>query len=163
MIAGSLLLALAVSGGLGHGRDAGWLPVCSNRLVNEVVKRAGCTVGDGRCWVRGGGSCSDWIQKRIRAERAAEGVPLDRIDPAEVRQGDVALFASRVHYAYVEHVVKDGNGRPVAVDVSEYNFGKCWVDREAMITDQYGIVSRRRAIALSSVDGGFLRPRTSAR
>ncbi len=81
-----------------------------------------------------------------------------RVRPEDVRKGDVAQFNSRVHYAYVESVVKDKNGKPVAVNISEYNYGTCWVDRETIVTDQYRKVNRRFGIPLSDVDGGFWRP-----
>lgn len=132
------------------------LPVCSNRIISEVTKRAGCTVGDSRCWLTKGGMCTDYIQRMV-----GHGKPVrlnNRISPEDVRKGDVAQFNSRAHYAYVESVVKDNNGKPVAVNVSEYNYGGCWVDRATMVTDKYKKVSRRNGIPISKVDGCFLRP-----
>lgn len=134
------------------------LPVCSNRVISEVTKRAGCTIGDSRCWLTKGGMCTDYIQKM--AGQPGKAVQLtNRIKPEDVRKGDVAQFLARAHYAYVEGVVKDKNGKPVAVNVSEYNYGDCWVDQATMVTDKYKKVNRRFGIPLSSVDGGFLRPR----
>ncbi len=132
------------------------LPVCSNHLINEVTRRVGCTVGDANCWLTKGGMCTDYIQKKIA--KSGKQIRLDVIRPEEVRKGDVAQFISRAHYAYVENVIKDKNGNPVAVDVSEYNFGTCWVDQSTMVTDLYMKVNKRVHIPLSQVDGGFLRP-----
>ncbi|TAL26144.1 MAG: hypothetical protein EPN94_03785 [Nitrospirae bacterium] len=81
-----------------------------------------------------------------------------KINPEDVKKGDVAFFISRIHYAYVESVVKDKNGKPVAVNVSEYNYGDCWVDQSTMVTDKYKKINKRFGIPLSDVDGGFLRP-----
>jgi hypothetical protein len=156
-----VILALAVSGASGHELNAGALPVCSNRVINDVVKRTGCTVGDARCWARKRGFCSAYIEQRLGV--AAKTAGLQPIRPEEVRAGDVAVFEARAHVAYVEQVVRDGSGRPIAVDVSEYNFGTCWVDQEVMVTDRYQVVNRRSGIALRDVDGGFLRPRPAAR
>ncbi len=158
MISLVVLMILTVSAGRGHELNAGTLPVCSNRVINDVVRRAGCTVGDMRCWTRGGGFCIDYVEKRLGTRRPAKTMQLTSVKPEEVEKGDVAVFASRAHYAYVEEVVKDRDGRPVAVNLSEYNYGDCWVDTEGMITDKYGVVNRRRGVALRAVDGGFLRP-----
>jgi hypothetical protein len=83
---------------------------------------------------------------------------LQPITPENVRKGDVAQFLSRAHYSLVESVNKDKSGKPVAVNVSEYNYGSCWVDQDLMVTDKYKIVNKRVGIPLQSVDGGFLRP-----
>ncbi len=160
MIPWPVALALAASAAGGHARNAGKLPVCANRVINQVVKRAGCTVGDTRCWIRSAGFCTDYVEKRLGKARAGQAT---RIGPAEVEKGDVAVFASRAHMAVVEAVVKDGRGRPVAVDLSEYNYGTCWVDGDALVTERYGVVSGRRGVALHDVDGGFLRPSPGAR
>jgi hypothetical protein len=123
-------------------------------VINQVVKRAGCTLGDARCWYRSGGFCNDWVERRLGKGRAAKATP---IDLAAVRKGDVAVFASRAHFAYVERVVRDAGGKPVAVDLSEYNFGACWVDAESMVTEKYKLVNRRSNVPVRDVDGGFLR------
>jgi hypothetical protein len=83
---------------------------------------------------------------------------LQPITPENVRKGDVAQFLSRAHYSFVESVIKDKFGKPVAVNVSEYNYGSCWVDQDLMVTDKYKIVNKRAGIPLQSVDGGFWRP-----
>lgn len=158
-----LVLVVLAAGPSGHELDAGRLPVCSNRLVGSVVRRTGCTVGDGRCWIRSGGFCTHHVERRLGASGPLDGMRLERVGPEDVRAGDIAVFSSRAHYAYVEAVVKDERGRPIAVDVSEYNFGTCWVDKEFMVTDRYKLLHRRAGIALRDVDGGFLRARRGAR
>lgn len=157
------LLALAVAASDGHEFNAGNLPVCSNRVINGVVKHAGCTVGDERCWYRSGGFCTDYVEKKIVGERPQTKLRLESIRPEEVAKGDVAVFASRAHYAYVEGVVMDRRGRPVAVDLTEFNYGTCWVDKDSMVTERYKVVNRRPGVALGDVDGGFLRARPAAR
>lgn len=159
MTASALALAIAALAAGGHEANAGNLPVCANRVINQVVKRVGCTLGDARCWARSAGFCNDWVERRLGKERTSKAKP---IEAGAVQRGDVAVFASRAHYAYVERVVRDAGGRPVAVDLSEYNFGTCWVDAESMVTEKYKVVNRRRGVPLSEVDGGFLRPGVAA-
>ena len=136
------------------------LPVCSNRIINEVTRRVGCTIGDSNCWLSKGGFCTDYIQKMTWPGQPGKEVQLNKkIRPEEVKKGDVALFSSIPHYSYVESVVKDKSEKPVAVNVSEYNYGDCWVYEDMMVTDKYKKVNKRPGIPLSSVDGGFWRPR----
>ncbi len=133
------------------------LPACSNRVINEVAKRVGCAVGDSKCWLSKGGMCTDYIQKM--AGQPGKELRLNKkVGPEDVKKGDVAQFNARAHYAYVEGVVKDKNGKTVAVNVSEYNYGACWVDQATMVTDMYKKVNKRSGIPLSDVDGGFWRP-----
>lgn len=113
--------------------------------------------------MRSRGFCTDHVEERARPKRSAKPGQMTRIRPEEVAKGDVAEFASRAHYAYVEGVVRGEDGRPVAVNLSEANYGTCWVDAESMVTEKYGVVSRRTRVALGEVDGGFLRPRPVAR
>lgn len=132
------------------------LPVCSNRVINEVTTRVGCTVGDANCWLTSGGFCTDYVEKMARR---GQKVQLKPINAGDVRKGDIARFASRAHYSYVEKVVKGKNGKPVAVNLSEYNFGTCWVDEQSMVTEKYKVVNKRQGVPIGNVDGGFLRPR----
>ncbi|HEY6872937.1 MAG TPA: hypothetical protein VI298_09455 [Geobacteraceae bacterium] len=134
------------------------LPFCSNHVINEVVARTGCTVGDTGCWVSGGGFCTDYVEKMTRRGKNGQPPKLRPIPASQVRKGDVAQFNARAHMAYVERVVRDGNGQPVAVDLSEYNYGKCLVDDQALVTDTYKIRTTRSGVPVKSVDGGFLRP-----
>ena len=151
------LATLALAGGA--LARAGDLSLCSNRTIREVVRRAGCTLADDRCWRTAGGFCTDWVERRIRARRpAGDRVRLASVAPSDVATGDVAVFLDPAHYAWVERVRRDAKGRPVAVDLSEYNRGRCWVEKDLMVTDRFKALDRRPAVPLSSVDGGFLRP-----
>ena len=163
MTAWLALAALAAGQAGGHALDASGLPVCGNRVIREVVQRTGCTLGDTRCWFRIGGFCTDYVERRLGADRPGAAPPLDPVRAEDVQPGDVALFAARAHTAFVEAVRRDAAGRAVAVDVSEYNFGTCWVDREIMVTDQFKLVNRRSGVPLTAVDGGVLRRRAGAR
>jgi hypothetical protein len=158
-----VLAAVAALAAGGHALGPASLPVCRNRTLAAVVERVGCTVGDARCWMRSKGFCTDWIEARLRADQPGKALRVEPVAAAEVRAGDVAVFSARVHYAYVERVIAGPDGRPVAVDLSEYNLGTCWVDRDVMVTDQYRTVSRRAAVAVAAIDGGFLRARPVAR
>jgi len=134
------------------------LPICSNRVINEVTTRVGCTVGDSKCWLSSGGFCTDYVEKKSRRGQTGKPIQLRKISSEDVKKGDVAQFVSRAHYAYVESVVKDKSGKPVAVDLSEYNYGVCMVDEQSMVTDKYKVINKRLGLPLSKVDGGFLRP-----
>jgi hypothetical protein len=133
------------------------LPICSNRTINEVTKRIGCTVGDSKCWLSKGGFCTDYVQKKTNPGRSGKGYTWMPVQPGDVKKGDIAVFNSLPHYAFVESVVRDKQGKPVAVDVSEYNFGTCLVDEQIMVTDKYKKVNMRSGIPLNVVDGGFIR------
>jgi hypothetical protein len=162
MIAPALLLALTAAAASGHGDDAGKLPVCGNRVIGAVVKRVGCTLGDARCWLRSGGFCTDHVEQRLVRGRARGTMQLNPVRREEVRPGDVAQFSARAHYAYVEAVIRDGRGKPLAVELSEFNFGTCWVDKDILVTDQYKVLNRR-SVSLADVDGGFLRARPAGK
>jgi len=160
MAAAAVALALAAPGA--GAADAGKLPFCGNRTVQRVVKRVGCTVGDTRCWYRANGFCTNHVDERLAAKGRSGAAGLVPVPSRLVEAGDVAAFASRAHYAFVERVLRDAAGAPVAVEISEANYGRCWVDERAMVTDRYGVVTRRR-VELAEVDGGFLRAPPKAR
>jgi hypothetical protein len=136
---------------------AGDLPFCSNRTIHEVTHRAGCTVGDSKCWLTKGGFCTDYVLKKSRVDPSGSAVSWLNVPPDEVKAGDIAVFAYRSHYAFIESVVRNKQGKPVAVNVSEFNFGDCLVDEQTMVTEKYGRVNTRPGIPLKVVDGGFLR------
>lgn len=139
--------------------SAGDLPVCSNRVINEVTKRSSCTVGDTKCWFAKGGFCTDYVQNRIASPQSVKPDKWQQVNPEIVKKGDIAQFYSpRAHYAFVDSVVKDKQGKVTAINVSEYNYGSCWVDTDAFVTNTYKIVTRRTGIDVGSVDGGFWRP-----
>jgi hypothetical protein len=133
------------------------LPICSNRTINEVSNRVGCTVGDSKCWLRKGGFCTDYVQKKLLLDQSSQKVSWTSVQPVDVRRGDIAVYNSIPHYAFVERVVRDKKGKPVTIDVSEYNFGDCLVDEQVMVTDKYKKVNARSGIPLNKVDGGFIR------
>lgn len=133
------------------------LPVCNNKTIYEVTQRVGCTLGDPKCWLKKGGFCTDYVQKKVFPDLSSQKFKWVRVQPGDVRKGDVAVFNSRSHYAYVESVVKNAQGKPVAVDVSEYNYGNCWVDQQILVTEKYNKVNTRSGIPLNAVDGGFIR------
>lgn len=138
--------------------NAAELPFCSNRTINEVTHRVGCTVGDTKCWLNKGGFCTDYALKKSRTDRSGSGeVSWVSVQQSDVKTGDIAVFVSRSHYAFVESVVRDTQGKPVAVNVSEYNFGDCLVDDQAIVTNKYGTVNTRFGIPMNVVDGGFIR------
>lgn len=155
MIGEAVLWALVAASGA-HDANAGDLPACSNRVVRQTAERAGCLVGDARCWARRGGYCTDHVEAQLRARAPGPPARLSPVAPADVREGDVAVFVGRAHYAYVERVSRGADGVPVSVEVSEANYGTCWVDARAMVTDTYGRVTRR-SVPVGAVDGGFLR------
>jgi hypothetical protein len=159
----SLLLALAVSARTVHQADSGVLPHCSNRTINEVVRRSGCTLGDDRCWNRSKGFCTDFVEQRLLAATPSPRLELRSIALDELQPGDVAVFAGRAHYAIVERVTRDPNGRPVSIDLAEFNNGRCWVDKDAMVTDTYGVLGRRTSVPVDAADGGFMRARPAIR
>lgn len=157
MIVPVVIAGIVLSSNPDHRANAGELPICENRLINEVVKRSGCTVGDARCWTRRGGFCTDHVEQAVRAGRRDQRLELKPVLASEVQRGDVAVFAARAHYAVVEKVIRDEGGAPVAVDLSEENYGDCWVDEQSMVTDKYKVLSRRSGVPMEQVDGGFLR------
>ena len=99
----------------------------------------------------------DYVEQRLRQGKPAKKLQLKPVAVSQVKKGDVAVFVSRAHYAYVENVVRNAAGVPVAVDLAEYNFGKCLVDEQVMVTDTYLKETKRQGVPLSMVDGGFLR------
>ena len=148
------VIFMLIAGQISYAEE---LPVCSNRVINLVTKRIGCTVGDSKCWLTHGGFCTDYVQKMTMNKITGTTNRWNPIPAENVKKGDIAQFNSRAHYAYVESVVKGKNGKPVAINVSEYNYGTCWVDEETMVTDQYKVVNKRLNIPLNAVDGGFIR------
>jgi hypothetical protein len=150
-------VALSAVAGEPPSRD---LPFCANRTIRQVARRAGCTLADDRCWRTSGGFCTDWIEQLIRTKRGeARRIRLSTVAARDVSAGDVAVFLDPGHYAWVENVRRDARGAAVAVDLSEYNRGTCWVEKDLMVTDRFKALDRRTGVPLTDVDGGFLRPR----
>lgn len=73
----------------------------------------------------GKGYCTDYVNKMIGEKIRGDA---DRwranITAAEVKEGDVAIFRSKKHVAFIEKVVRrDDRGRAVRIRVSEMNWG----------------------------------------
>lgn len=153
----AVLLVLIVGAGA-RPAAASELPVCSNRIINEVTARVGCTVGDANCWLTSGGFCTDYVEKKALRGQTGKKVQLKPINAGDVIKGDIAQFASRAHYAYVESLVRGKDGKPVALNISEYNYGTCWVDEQSMVTEKYKRINKRTGVPVKDVDGGFMRP-----
>lgn len=119
---------------------------------------ANCKQGDCACWIKAGGYCTAYIKLKTGKSQSGDANKWkSNIKSSDVKKGDVAIFKSKTHVAYVESVNKDKKGKPTSVKVSEYNYGPKWVDESCLVTDKFGIVSTR-TVDISSVDGGFWRP-----
>jgi len=75
-----------------------------------------------------GGYCVDYIKTRIASfpvPTKEDMVDLKNTSVDNVTEGDVAVFTVKNywHVAYVERVHRDQQGDPVALDLSEMNFG----------------------------------------
>lgn len=121
--------------------------------ANSYAK-APCTTGDCDCWIKEGGYCTAYIKLKTRKSQSGDANKWkSNIKSSDVKKGDVAIFKSITHVAYVENVSKDKK----TVTVSEYNYGPKWTDKKCLVTDKFGVVSTR-TVNISSVDGGFWRP-----
>jgi hypothetical protein len=143
-------------------------------LASAICTRcyaASCNCED---WIKKEGYCVDYIKDRIPIFPIPykEDMPeLKNTDVDNVTEGDVAIFTIKNfwHVAYVERVHRDLGGEPVAIDVSEKNFGDqltfkefkaIWKSRSRSewrralccgITDNYDRVTRRSNIDLATV------------
>lgn len=106
----------------------------------------------------GKGYCTDYVNSKLRTRIRgdAENWPANTA-VNEIRPGDVAIFRREGHVAWVERVIFEG-GRPVAIDVTEQNFGRNWVNKNCRVTDNFGRVTPRRSIPLTRVDGVYREP-----
>lgn len=88
-----------------------------------------CAQWDCDDWVARRGYCVDYVKARIPTFPVPESeADMGRLNNREVRNiaaGDVAVFdlGRYWHVAYVECVHRDRRGTPIAIDVSEHNFG----------------------------------------
>jgi len=82
---------------------------------------------------------------------------VNNINVSQVRKGDVAIFRSINHAAYVHSVVKNKYGRIKYIIVKEWNYGTKWFDYTCNVTNKFGKTTKRR-VKLEEVDGGFWRP-----
>lgn len=126
-------------------------------------------------WVMKGGYCVDYINSKIPVFPVSlnkeDMVGLKNTDISDVTEGDVAIFTVKNywHVAYVEKVLRNQQGVPTAIDVSEMNFGdelsfdefkSKWRSKSQAewnralccgITDNYDEVSLRRNVPLNTV------------
>lgn len=86
---------------------------------------ASCSCED---WMEKGGYCVDYIKTHIPSfpiPTKEDMVELKNTAVDNVTEGDVAVFTVKNywHVAYVERVHRDPQGEPVALDLSEMNYG----------------------------------------
>jgi len=82
---------------------------------------------------------------------------VNNIKVSHVREGDVAIFKSKNHAAYVHSVAKDRYGRIKYIIVKEWNNGTKWYDYTCNVTNKFGKITTRK-VNPKYVDGGFWRP-----
>lgn len=141
--------------------------------ASATVCLADCSCSD---WISKKGYCVDYVKSRIPSfplpKSHAEAAALRNSEVSAVEDGDVAIFriGSYWHVAYVERVRRDAGGVPLAVDVSEMNFGgdlsldefrRTWGDarpgewKRALccgVTDGYNRVSTRSNVPVDSIE-----------
>jgi hypothetical protein len=134
---------------------------------------AACNCDD---WMNRGGYCVDYVKTKIPTfpipKTDTEIAALKNREIAKVEEGDVAIFdlGRYWHVAYVEKVHLDSQGTATAIDVSEMNFGgqlsfqeyrSTWNQKNESewkralccgVTKKYDQTSRRKKIAINSVD-----------
>lgn len=140
--------------------------------LNHTICHADCDCND---WMDKEGYCVDYVKERIPIfpvpNNVAEIAALKNKRITEVLEGDVAIFdlGNYWHVSYVEKVHLDQSGNPVAIDVSEMNFGdqmsfyeykNRWGQKNRSewkralccgVTDEYGRKNLRNNVALNSV------------
>ena len=152
------------------------IPLLVTVLVTTLMHTscyARCNCDD---WMNKGGYCVDYVKTRIPTfpipKTDIEIAALKNRETAKVEEGDVAIFdlGDYWHAAYVEKVHLDQHGAATAIDVSEMNFGgqlsfqeyrNKWNQKNESewkralccgVTKKYDQLSRRKKIALDSVD-----------
>lgn len=114
--------------------------------------------GDCSCWIKAGGYCTAYIKNKTgKSQHGDANTWTSNIQSSQVKKGDVAIFRSLTHVAYIEDVIKDKKGKPVSVKISEYNWGPKKIDKDCIVTDKFGVVNHR-TVDIGKVDGGFWRP-----
>jgi surface antigen len=96
----------------------------------------------------GKGYCVDYIKNRVGKKQSGDAATWSgNIDPKSVQPGDVAIFNSPApygHVAVVERVIYERNtDRPYQVEISEWNWGAQWVDKDCAVTNMFAKQSRR--------------------
>lgn len=108
----------------------------------------------------GKGYCTDYVNSRISPRQRGDGGSWPSNMPGTAAQaGDVAIFRSIQHVAYVEEVTGRGaGGEALFVRVSEMNYArgvKTGTPPACLVTPNFGIRTTR-VIPVSTAD--FLRP-----
>lgn len=109
----------------------------------------------------GQGYCTDYVNSRISPRQSGDAKRWPSNMPAEaVAPGDVVIFRSDNHVAYVEEVTRrDSNGRPTEIRISEMNWGRGLrpgTPPSCVVTSKFGIRDDTRRVSLSGKE--FLRP-----
>lgn len=109
----------------------------------------------------GKGYCTDYIKKRVGSSQSGDAKNwTGNLSSSEVLPGDVAIFTdvgSFGHVALVDAVNRDGGGKPISVNLSEWNYGSTFQDESCGVTSKFGITTTRTNISVSSVSR-FWRP-----
>lgn len=112
----------------------------------------------------GRGYCTDYIRNITGSSQSGDARNwTSNISLSEVLPGDVAIFANVGnfgHVAFVDAVNRDGDGRPISVNLSEWNYGSTFQDESCGVTNKFGITTTRTSISVSSISR-FWRPNGS--
>jgi hypothetical protein len=108
----------------------------------------------------GKGYCTDYVNSKIgeRIRGDADRWP-SNVQLKDVGAGDVAIFRSRKHVAFIEAVTKrNSQGVPTSITISEMNWGPAdrSAPKECWVTTNFNRVTRRE-ISTSGLD--FYRPK----
>ena len=110
----------------------------------------------------GKGYCTDYVNRKIGEKiRGDADKWRSNISAMTARSGDVAIFRSKKHVAYVERVTKsDANGRPTMIEISEMNWGPLdkKAPKECWVTTNFNRTTRR---TISTAGLEFYRPKNS--
>jgi len=109
----------------------------------------------------GKGYCTDYVNTKISPKQSGDASRWpSNISSSEVRAGDVAIFRSINHVAYVDSVAtKDSKGRALTLNISEWNYGstakKTALEKSCIVTDKFGIKTTRKIAVSAAV---YMRP-----
>jgi hypothetical protein len=111
--------------------------------------------------------CSSWAEKKgysvdyikLKTGKRQRGMAdgwRGNVEPKDVQPGDVVMTpirdkGRRLHASYVEEVSREGDGKAVAVLVTEWNLGGKYVDEPCFVTDHFGRDSGRRSVPIEAI------------